>query len=833
MPSRARRTKALLNAGIFGVTMAAVLAPASASAQGDGSTNTARENAGVAEIIVTATMRKENVQDTPVAITAITGDLLAERSQTSIYEVAKQAPNVSLAPQGQGYGSTMLAFIRGVGQSDFILALEPGVGIYVDDVYYSTLTGSLVDLLDVDRVEVLRGPQGTLSGRNSIGGSIKMFSKKPTGDGSGSVSITAGSNERVDGRAVADFAIVPDKLNARISVVGKSGGAYVKRVDYACAHPDSGVPSYASGEEDCVVGTLGGKSLVAGRLYLDWTISDDIDVELIGDITRDRSEAGADVLRYANNPRLSIDDGNSATPIVPYDCRFVAYGTNSCDSAGSDPYRTYATFLDPSAPTSQSPYSPYSIAPISHLDSVGLSGKVTWRLSDNLELMSISAFRRLEANFAEDVDGSPIAGQLAFQTVKNKQWSQEVRLSAKLLDDRLDLTGGGFWFKSEGEFSARFDLRYIGLDFIQGPEYTPSRSTAAFLNGSLRLTDSLRFSGGVRYSWDKKDQTYARHNPDGTVPTTFCLPGLAPFDPANAPNCALVGLDGLEDGYKGERFDWRAALDLRASDQVMFYGQIATGYRGGGVNPRPFFGPGTVLPIFQGQIDPVNGVPTDVNQLKSFKPETMTSFELGIKTDLLDRRLRINVAAFYNDYRDIILNSTACPISPCYQPNNIGKAEVKGAEIEVAFYPTERLSFDMAASYLDFQYKDTDQATTGIALNMVTPFTPEYKISGGVQYDIVDSDAGRLSLRVDGSYQSEVYTEAMNGPTNRIDGYFLANARLVWTAPDNDWSAALEVTNLSDKYYELTRFDQAVQAGSVSATPGGPRQWAITLTKSF
>src|SRR5678810_417283 len=161
------------------------------------------------EITVTAQFRSENLQETPLAITAVTGDMLEARSQTSIYEVANQAPNVFLAPQAQANGSGLIAYIRGVGQTDFNFALEPGVGLYVDDVYLPTLTGSLLDLLDLDRVEILRGPQGTLAGRNSIGGSIKMYSKKPTGSG-GFIEAGYGNYDRVDVRASGDFTLAED-----------------------------------------------------------------------------------------------------------------------------------------------------------------------------------------------------------------------------------------------------------------------------------------------------------------------------------------------------------------------------------------------------------------------------------------------------------------------------------------------------------------------------------------------------------------------------------------------------------------------------------------------
>jgi iron complex outermembrane receptor protein len=784
------------------------------------------------EVTVTATFRESRLQDTPVAITAVTAEMLEQRSQGNVFEVARQAPNVSLAPQGQGYGSTMLAFIRGVGQNDFAFALEPGVGIYVDDVYYSTLTGSLIDLLDVERVEVLRGPQGTLAGRNSIGGSIKLFSRKPAATGGGSASITYGAYNRLEARAVADLALVPDRFFARIAGVSKSRDGFIDRVDYACTHPGSGVPSSANLGDGCKLGTLGGQSLTGGRVSLRWLASDAVEASLIGDFTNDRSEAGGDVLRSANSPFDVIDDGNPATPPVPYDCRFVPYGPASCDPNGRNPYLSYATFTDPSVPTSQQPFKPVSIPVISHLTHKGVSGVIDWTLSERFELKSVTAYRTFKASFGEDVDGSPIPSQVALQTLEHTQKSQELRLNGTVLGDKLDFTAGLFWFKQDGEFAGRFDLRYVGLDFNHGPDRTPATSKAAFVNSTLHVSESLNLSAGVRYSKDEKQYDYFRRNPDGTVPSTPCLPGLAPFDPANAPNCALVGLNNLTDGFEGHRTDWRAAVDYRLSDSVMTYGQVSTGYRSGGVNPRPFFGPGMLLPVLNGQINPAGSL-TDVNQLKSFSPETITSYEVGAKTDLLGRSLRLNVAAFYNDYKDIILNSQACPIAPCYQPNNVGAAEVKGLELEAEFRPTDALAFDLSASWLAFQYTATDASRTGVTEDMVTPFTPKQKVSAGAQYTFPLGSSGTLTARLDGSYQTKIYTEAINSPFNRIDGYFLSNMRLVWASPDDTWNTALEVTNLGDKYYELSRFDQHLTSSTVSANPGAPRMWAVTLRRSF
>lgn len=259
---------------------------------------------GNPEIVVTAQFREQRLQDTPLAISAVNSEMLEARSQTSVEQVAAQAPNVTLTPQGQQNGSGLIAFIRGVGQTDFNFALEPGVGIYVDDVYIPTLTGSLLDLMDLDRVEVLRGPQGTLSGRNAIGGAIKLFSTKPQGNGKGSIQATYGSFNRVEVRGFADLALA-DNLFARVAGVSKNRDGYVKRLDYGLTHPGSGVPTNNTGSP--VLGTLGGQSYAAGKLSLRWLPTETVEVNVSGDYTRDRSEAGAGVLRYFNNASTTGD----------------------------------------------------------------------------------------------------------------------------------------------------------------------------------------------------------------------------------------------------------------------------------------------------------------------------------------------------------------------------------------------------------------------------------------------------------------------------------------------------------------------------------------------
>jgi iron complex outermembrane receptor protein len=257
----------------------------------------------------------------------------------------------------------------------------------------------------------------------------------------------------------------------------------------------------------------------------------------------------------------------------------------------------------------------------------------------------------------------------------------------------------------------------------------------------------------------------------------------------------------------------------------MSYGQVSTGYRSGGVNPRPFFGPNTFIPV--------GGVPTDVNQLKSFQPETLTSYEIGAKTDLLDRRMRLNFATFYNQYKDIILTSAACPIAPCAQPNNIGEANVKGAELEAEFRPSEAWLFDTSVSWLDFKYTKTNQAQSNVAPSMITPYTPEKKAAIGGQYTFGLGSYGSLTTRLDGSYQSDFFTDAINAPTNNIDSYTLLNARVTWRSPEDTWATSLEVTNLTNEYYEFSRFDQRLSSGTVGVQPAPPLMWALSIKRTF
>ncbi len=192
----------------------------------------------------------------------------------------------------------------------------------------------------------------------------------------------------------------------------------------------------------------------------------------------------------------------------------------------------------------------------------------------------------------------------------------------------------------------------------------------------------------------------------------------------------------------------------------------------------------------------------------------------------------MNTSVFYNDYKDIILTLNACPGPPCAQPNNVGEAEVKGIEVEAEIHPTDQFLIDASTSYLDFEYTKTDPLA-GVTAGMITPYTPEWKASIGMQYTFPLSGGSELTARIDGAYTAQVYGNAINANTNRIPAYTIGNARLTWRAADQKWVGALKVTNITDEIYYYSVFDQALSSGTTSFGPGLPRMWAVSLKHNF
>ena len=773
-----------------------LLAGASAPALAQEAESEPARTGGVDVIVVTAQFREQNLQDTPIAITAMSGDMLEARSQTNISQVANQAPSVTLKSNSASYGPSLAANIRGVGQFDFHPALEPGVGIYVDDVYYSTLTGSILDLLDVDRVEVLRGPQGTLAGKNSIGGAVKLYSKRPLGDNTGYAALTYGSRDRVDLRAGFDLGI-SDNVSARLAGVSKRQDGYVDRLDYGCVNPGQGIPATIDDGNGCVLSRQGEVNFDAFRGQLRMVPSDTIEINIVGDYTREKHEIAGSVLTFAGYTGAG-DINPFSTPQV-YDSRFIC--GRFCN------YSSYESPADGALSQSKIP---------GQVDFTGwgVSGQVEWELADNLQLTSITAYRAYDSAFSNEDDLSPLSHGLGGPNeVDFQSFSQELRLNGDIADRLIEYTLGGFYQDQSIFYTARQDLRYVPgspLVFVSG-DSVPAFTKAVFAQVTLNPFENFSVIGGMRYTEEGKDYSYRRRDKAGNV-----LGGQNAL------------LDGQTGSYRGDRVDYRASAQYRFTDDVMTYVQYSTGFKGGGVNPRPFA----------------------FTQVQPFGPETLNTLEAGIKSELFDNALRLNLAAFTSKYKDIQLILNSCPqftpppipttaAFPCGLPANVGTADIKGFEVEANLRPTDAFTLDAALSYIDFQYTSINPQAGGptnpggVQIDMVPPYTPEWKWSIGAQYEFALDDLGTLTPRIDASYQSQIYGTAINTPRTSIASYAIANARLTWRNRDDDLEASLEVTNLFDEYYYLTAFEISAQAGVANAQPGRPREWAFTIKKKF
>lgn len=747
------------------------------------------------EIVVTAQFRAQNLQDTPIAITAVSAEMMQARSQTNVQEIAAQAPGLNLQPNNANFGPSMAASIRGVGQNDPSPAVEPGVGLYIDDVYYPSLTGALFDLLDLDRVEVLRGPQGTLAGRNSIGGALKLYSKRPRGTNTGLVQGAYGSRNRQDLRASIDLGIA-DGLSFRLAAASKTQGGYVNVIDFGCANPQGsannpvvgGIPALRP-SGDCVVGKQGDVNYQAVRAQLRYERGP-VDAMISADyVTDDRAQSPA-VLLSANNPATGFIRGPYTN--VAYDSRFIC-----------GPYCNYATGVQPAT---TSPLMPNETTrPLtSRYSGYGVSGHIDVTLSRHLKLTSITGYRSFQSRYASDADLSPLPVNFSENNYKAHFFSQELRLNGTGLDGRLNYTVGGYYSDMKTVLANVLDIRYSNLQFASLGDEVPASSLAGFANASFEILKGLTLNAGIRNTHEEKDYKFSRRFADGST---------------GQPR--VGSLDGSVGSYKIDRWDYRANLQYAWTRDLMTYAQFSTGYKGGGINPRPFF----------------------PSQVQPFGPEQLEAWELGLKADWFDRKLRTNISAYYNKYKDIQLVLTSCPqftpgnaLAPCAMTANAGDANVKGIEFETTLRPVKGLLIDGTLSYIDFQYTRIAPAAAGVSgvrLSDVTPFTSKWKWSVGAQYEFGINEHNSITPRFDIAYQSGFYTAARNDPTAFVPGYTISNARLTWRNTDKDFDVSLAVTNLFDKYYLLTLFDQTIGQGSVSGMPGRPREWSVTVTKRF
>jgi iron complex outermembrane receptor protein len=775
-------------------SLSAVVASVSALAQEGGDD----EAGGLQEVVVSAQYKEERLQETPLAISAFTAENLQARNLMDVTQLDAMVPNAVISPLGAGYGSTIAAFVRGIGLGDNSLSFEPGVPIYVDDVYMGRPQGTILDLLDLERVEVLRGPQGALFGKNAVGGAVRMISKKPTGDGKGYVEVGTGSYDRFDVRGSWDVSLVPDKLFARFSGSSKKKDGYFTLLDYECMNgpgslgnggttgtPPAGVPRISlsglnNAGSDCVIGHLGGEDVQSARAAFRFIANDAVEVNVIGDFTHQNQEGPADKYTFINGafPTTVAWNNTVAIPVfgVPYDERFLT----------NDPYTGYGTFgIDPLIGR--------EIPNVNKVTHWGLSGTVEWKLSDTMGLKLITGYRDFDNSFGRDSDGSPLPVNPTWDTTTHDQFTQEIQLSGVAFD-KLDWTTGAFYYDATDTNSGFVTLYPYIVQMQDTNDVQETKNWAVFVHGIYHWTDKLSTTVGVRYTDDKKDVTIYRRNFNGTVP-----------------------IDNAPLSFGSVRTSPKVGIDYKWTDTLMTYALYSVGFRGGGFGPRP----------------------SNALQLSSFQPEDLDNYEIGVKSELFDRRVRLNGDVFYSLYTDQQIGVQDClpcaPVRvPWFRTINTGKSRIWGVEAELNAAPVEGLQLEASLGYINYLLKEFDE----IPLRPYLPDgeryypnrTPKWNYGLGVQYEFAVGAAGSIRPRVDYTHQSKIYFNNSGGVQ---DGYGLLSARISWESPDATWSAALFGTNLTDEEYFDGKLALQAALGREQGNIAAPRQWGVSFRRSF
>lgn len=711
----------------------------------------------VDDVVVTARRRSENLQDVPIAVTAVTGEGLDARGYSSITDIQQMTPNLTFTPGTGGSSGQMSAYVRGVGEYDYIVTSDPAVAVFFDGVYQGRPFGALTSLMGIERVEVLRGPQGSLFGKNTIGGAISVVLQKPTGSNSGEADLKVGSYDHVQLRGSYDLALTDD-LAMSVSALGRWGDGWQEM--------DSG-------------GTKGNTDQIAGRAALHWT-KGDFDAVLSVDGYRQRQNA-------APNNMIAFYPG------------FFS--------------ELYSTFVEPCCNV-PSNIDRADVTPILNIDNADASS-VTLTLDFPAfggDLKSISAARYSRVAFARDGDASLTNYSGDRQDITSRQFSQEFQLSHELFDGKVTTLGGLYLFHERSRqktllvtawglyprlLEAQFDPEMAaGLDFNVNFDQTQETDNAAlFGNATIRLNDKLSLDVGGRLTYESKEF-------DQTARRIFAQVPLIP------------GVPGYQLDESWTNFSPKASLNYEVSDEVRGYAIVSQGFRSGGFNGRP----------------------TSEAEIGSFDPEILTSYEIGLKNDLFDRRLRLNISAFYNQYEDMQVN-VSYPVlgGVVVRTENAGKARIWGIEAEGRYIANDWLTFEGAVGYLDAAYEEYfSRDANGNVLDysdLELKHTPPWTASLGAVF------TGRIgqfdtTFRVDAAYMDEQYSDTQNQPLLKGEAHTLLNASLNFRA-DNGLSFGIEGQNLTDERVIKEGYDGSGSFGFIEAYYNPPRRIYATVRYAF
>ncbi len=710
------------------------------------------------DILVTARRREENLQNVPVSVTAFSAASLEARGLQSVVDIEQSTPNLNFTPGTGGSSSQISPYIRGVGEYDYIITSDPAVAVFIDGVYQARPFAAMTSLMGIERVEVLRGPQGSLFGKNTIGGAINIVMKKPTGSNSGSVDLQVGSYASAQLRGYYDGAL-SDNLSFNVSAMGRRADGWQRLFDG---------------------GTLGNQNQIAGRVGLRWQ-NGDFDALLAIDGMHQRQNSTAHSM-IAFEPGFFSD-------------MFSAFVAPCCTVP--DSIRWTGVSEDLNVDNAD------AISGALTLDFPALGG----------DLKSISAIRHSVVEFARDGDASSLDFAGDWQHIKSTQYSQEFQLSHDIADGRVKTLFGlyGFYEKArqqtmlvtarglyEALLGAGFDpAMAAALDFnIDFDQRQITKNLAVFGNATIGITDQLSLDVGGRYTWEHKDFKQTAMRRYAKIPL---IPGVPGYE--------------LDEGWSN--FSPKVTLNYQATPDVLLYALFSQGFRSGGFNGRP----------------------TSEAGIGGFNPEKLTSFEAGFKSDLFERRLRLNVSGFYNKYRDMqVLVQYPEPAGIVVRTENAGKARIWGFEAEARLRATHWLTFDANAGYLNAAYEEYfshDAAGNVIDLShLKLKHTPPWSASFGANAEFAVSDHVDANFRIDAGYQDSSFATVQNSDLLVSDPSWMLNATLRFRV-DNGVTLGFEAQNILNKQVIKEGFDARGSFGFVEAYYNPPRRIFATIGYEF
>ena len=746
------------------------------------------------EIIVTARKREENLQSTPISITAISAATIEQTKMFNVADLEQRTPNLVMRASDNGVSSALQAYLRGVGQFDFALTVDPGVGMYVDGVYLARTVGANFQLSDIEQITVLRGPQGTLFGKNTIGGAINVTTRRPTGETHFSAEVTGGEDNYFSFDGYAEFPIT-DNVAASVSLLTKNSDGWQSR--------DRG--------DDA-----GNDDMWAVRGHLNADFSDSWNSHLVLDYT--------DIDQNVYPQVLSDFNPDAVFPSFYNGFVLGPQGESCCETNIDD--------IDSSQALNE--------LDGEQSETWGLSWTNTWDMGD-LTLKSITGYRDMDSTSYRDADNSVHDYFSVGSAFDVQQFSQEILLS-NASGGKFDWLVGAYYLNEDGDHESNVtvaDGLYEALaglpDFVTLPDGTPIKflavpfdltlsydrsqettSYAAFFNTTWHMNDKARLNVAARYTYDEKDMDMY------TIKRASQTPVLIP-GPTDAAACSDVVGEGSGSDVScsddWDEFSPKIGIDYDFSDTLMGYASVSGGFRSGVYNGRP----------------------TATSQVSVADPETLISYEAGFKSQLWNNRLQINGALFYNDYEDqqFLVNrpSGSADSALSLIVDNAADSTLWGGEVEFIMLPGEGFTISGGLSYIEPEYEnyDTVNPETGELEDLShRPFAnvPEWTANLLAQY-VFDFDNGSsLRLRGDLAYKDEIFYSADDVCTcfDRLnaDSYTIYNAGITYATRDDKWELGVFGRNLGDE--RAIRGGFGVDAfGTTNVAYTEPRRYFVSL----